>query len=65
MDNSKTFTIHWRIWSTLQSCTVRSGYTCVATTGKREARKHLRQRLDGQVGRGEKIVVDNITASSF
>lgn len=62
---TKTFVIHWRIWSNTQSCTVRNGYIIISAPNKREARKRLRDRLSGQVLRGEKIVVDNIVASSF
>ena len=62
---TKTFVIHWHIWSNLQGLSVRRGFIVTSAPNKREARKRLRDRLSGQVFRGEKIVVDNIVASSF
>lgn len=58
-----TFVIHWRIWSNLQSLTVRRGYTVIVAPNKRDARTKLRRNLRDDIHRGEKLVIDNIVAS--
>ena len=61
MDNTY-FVIHWRIWSNVQSLTVRGAYSVVAAPNRRAARAKLRREVD--VHRGEKLIIDNIAVST-
>ena len=56
----KTYTIFWRVSSTIDSTATRGGMSRIMTTTKRAALKHLRERVAPT--RDERLIIDSVIA---